>query len=167
MVIAGVGRSVEAGDGRDANALAVELRGVSRFYGSHAALTDVSLAVRTGEVRALLGPNGAGKTTMLRILAGLVDPTEGEVRLLGVSRGVLPARRARQQVGLVPSGDRSFYLRLSGVDNLVFFGRLHGLTRSTAVKRARACLEAVGLGEAGRKWVGQYSHGMQKRLSVA
>ncbi|HEV2071028.1 MAG TPA: ABC transporter ATP-binding protein [Acidimicrobiales bacterium] len=168
MVIAdATGRSVEGGERDFAEAVAVELRGVSRSYGSHMALTDVTLAVAAGEVRALLGPNGAGKTTMLRILAGLVDPTEGEVRLLGVPRALVPARRARQQVGLVPSGDRSFYLRLSGLDNLVFFGRLHGLPHTAALKRARECLEAVGLGEAERKWVGRYSHGMQKRLSVA
>ena len=168
MVIAdATGRSVEGRDGGSAEAVAVELRDVSRLYGSQAALTDVTVAVAAGEVRALLGPNGAGKTTILRILAGLVDPTEGEVRLLGVPRALLPARRARQQVGLVPSGDRSFYLRLSGLENLVFFGRLHGLRRAAARKRARECLEAVGLGDAEGKWVGKYSHGMQKRLSVA
>jgi ABC-2 type transport system ATP-binding protein len=70
-------------------------------------------------------------------------------------------------VGLVPSGDRTFYLRISGFENLVFFGRLYGLRRREARARARELLEAVGLGEAGNARVGNYSHGMQKRLSVA
>jgi ABC-2 type transport system ATP-binding protein len=68
---------------------------------------------------------------------------------------------------MVPSGDRSFYLRISGLENLMFFARIHGLSRSRASRRAWECLEAVGLEEDGRLRVGQYSHGMQKRLSVA
>ena len=67
----------------------------------------------------------------------------------------------------MPSGDRSFYLRVSGLENLVFFGRLYGLRKPRAFARAWECLRAVGLEEAARIWVGLYSHGMQKRLSVA
>ncbi len=73
----------------------------------------------------------------------------------------------RGRIGLVPSGDRTFYLRLSGVENLVFFGRLHGLGRQDAIRRARETLDDVGLLNAASKRVGEYSHGMQKRLSVA
>jgi ABC-2 type transport system ATP-binding protein len=124
------------------------------------------LHARSGEIHALLGPNGAGKTTLLRILAGLTAPTSGRVCVLGadVSGG---SRALRQSVGLVPSGDRSFYLRISGLENLVFFARLHGLRRLRATARARDVLELVGLGDAARVRVGEYSHGMQKRLSVA
>jgi ABC-2 type transport system ATP-binding protein len=67
----------------------------------------------------------------------------------------------------VPTGDRSFYLRISGLENLVFFARMQGLGRRPAKQRARDCLEAVGLGDAGGTQVGRYSHGMQKRLSFA
>ena len=67
----------------------------------------------------------------------------------------------------MPSGDRSFYLRISGIENLVFFGRLYGLSRAAALEAAEAALAAVGLADVGRARVNTYSHGMQKRLSLA
>jgi ABC-type multidrug transport system ATPase subunit len=74
---------------------------------------------------------------------------------------------ARRRIGFVPSGDRTFYLRISGLENLVFFGRLCGLTRRQAIERGRRRLEDVGLLDAAHKRVGLYSHGMEKRLSIA
>ncbi len=146
---------------------AVAIRGLVRRFGPTEALAGVSMVVHAGEIHALLGRNGAGKTTLVRTLAGLVDPDEGEVRIFGERRSDMHERRARQQIGLVPSGDRTLYLRISGLENLVFFGRLHGLRRRDAVERAWVCLEEVGLREAARRPVSGYSHGMQKRLSVA
>ena len=146
--------------------LLVEVRDVSRSFGRVVALDGVSLVVRGGEIHALLGPNGAGKTTLLRVLTGLVEADGGHVRVAGCD----PARSGRSlraRVGTVPSGDRTLYLRLSGLENLVFFGRLQGLRRRAATRRAHEVLEAVGLEEAARTPVGVYSHGMQKRLSVA
>jgi ABC-type multidrug transport system ATPase subunit len=133
---------------------AIKARGVVRRFGQKTALAGVDLTVAAGELHALLGPNGAGKTTLTRILCGIVDLHAGSVTTSG-------------SVGLVPSGDRSFYLRLSGLENLVFFGRLHGLRRRAAQTRALRLLEEVGLSEAATLPVGRYSHGMQKRLSVA
>jgi ABC-2 type transport system ATP-binding protein len=147
--------------------LAIEIRGVSRRFEGRQALKRVSLAVAPGEIHALLGPNGAGKTTLLRILVGLVEPDEGEIRLLGRTTGGVPPRGMRRLFGLIPSGDRSFYLRISGPENLVFFGRLNGIPRSDALRRAHRCLNEVGLEEVGKLKVGSYSHGMQKRLAVA
>jgi ABC-2 type transport system ATP-binding protein len=140
---------------------------ISRRFGRTEALREVSLEVRRGEIHSLLGPNGAGKTTLLRILAGLVDADAGEIRIGEVSVTDLRDRPFRQLIGLVPSGDRSFYLRISGLENLVFFARLHGLSFRRARQRARECLAAVGLADAAGARVGVYSHGMQKRLSVA
>jgi ABC-2 type transport system ATP-binding protein len=142
-------------------------RDVSRRFGSTQALDGVSLDVRAGEIHALLGPNGAGKTTLLRILSGLVDPDAGDTRVFDIPTAGLRRRRAKQMIGHVPSGDRTFYLRISGLENLVFFARLHGLTRREARERAVECLEAVGLLDTARTPAGRYSHGMQKRLSVA
>jgi ABC-2 type transport system ATP-binding protein len=145
---------------------AIELSHVSRRFGTNVALDGVSLSVAEGTLHALLGPNGAGKTTLLRILTGLVTPHAGEVRV----RGVDPqggSRSLRQRVGLVPSGDRTFYLRLSAFENLLFFARLHGLRKRSARSRAREVLEAVDLADVSRRRVGLLSHGMQKRLSVA
>jgi ABC-type multidrug transport system ATPase subunit len=145
---------------------AVDARDLVRRFGATVALDGVSLTVPAGEIHALLGPNGAGKTTLVRLLAGLMTPTSGSVRVLGreVER---KAREARGLVGLVPSGDRTFYLRISGLENLAFFARLNGFRRRAAFARGQELLEHVGLGDAAGRPVGTYSHGMQKRLSVA
>ena len=146
---------------------AIEAIGVTRRFGDKHALRDVSLAVMPGEIHALLGPNGAGKTTLVRILTGLTGPDAGQVRVLGSSAGELMTRRARSAIGLVPSGDRTFYMRLSGLENLRFFARMHGLTAQEATDRAWRVLRDVDLEDAARRAIGTYSHGMQKRLSVA
>jgi ABC-2 type transport system ATP-binding protein len=144
---------------------AIEAIGITRSFGKKRALDDVSLRVERGEIHALLGPNGAGKTTLVRIVAGLADPDHGTVRLLG--RTGLGSMETRRLIGYVPSGDRTFYQRISGVENLLFFARLHGLDRRGAREAALRALSEVGLDDAGDVPVGQYSHGMQKRLSVA
>jgi ABC-type multidrug transport system ATPase subunit len=144
----------------------VSLRSVTRRFGAAVALRDVSLDVPHGSISALLGPNGAGKTTLLRLLTGLVAPSEGGIWVAGHDVVARPAA-TRRLIGWMPSGDRTFYLRLSGLENLVFFGRLQGLRRRDAAARAREVLEQVDLGGAARQRVGAYSHGMQKRLSMA
>jgi ABC-2 type transport system ATP-binding protein len=146
---------------------AIEARHISKRFGDKQALDDASLRVAPGEIHALLGPNGAGKTTLVRILTGLAEGDSGEVRVLGSSQSELMTRAARSLIGLVPSGDRTFYLRLSGVENLVFFARMHGLRKARAMERARELIELVGLTDAADRQVGKYSHGMQKRLGVA
>jgi ABC-2 type transport system ATP-binding protein len=139
---------------------------VSRAYGTTLAVDRLTLGVGAGEVHAVLGRNGAGKTTVLRILAGLVQPTAGSVTVAGVdvTRNL---RAVSTLVGLVPSGDRSFYLRLSAPENLLFFGRLHGLRKAHARQRAAAALAEVGLADVGSQPMSTFSHGMQKRVSVA
>lgn len=151
----------------DPTDIAIDVRGVSRRFGEKQALRDVSLKLRPGTVHALLGPNGAGKTTLLRILAGLVDPDDGTVVVQGDPSMERTSRTYRTTIRMTPSSDRSFYLRISGIENLVFFGRMYGLPAKRAKDRARECFAAVGLEHAGDLRVGRYSHGMQKRLSVA
>ena len=144
----------------------VRITGVTRQFQNNTALAGVSLNVGECEIHALLGPNGAGKTTLLRIIAGLMDPSEGSVEILGREHR-RNGRLLRQQIGLVPSGSRSFYLRISALENLVFFGRMYGLRRREAERRARTVLEDVGLGESGRVRVQAMSTGMQRRLATA
>ena len=139
---------------------------LSRRFGDKYALRDISLSVAACEIHAVLGRNGAGKTTLMRVLAGLTTPHEGTVTVLAQD-ATRSARTLRSRVGFVPSGDRSFYLRLSGVENLVFFARLHGMRKKAARGRALEVLRSVGLEDAADERVGHYSHGMQKRLSVA
>jgi ABC-type multidrug transport system ATPase subunit len=136
------------------SACAIDVRGLSRRFGEREVLRGVCVQVGHGEIHALLGPNGAGKTTLLRILSGLTEPAAGTVDVTS-------------RPGLVPSGDRTFYLRISSLENLVFFARMHGLRRAHARRRAAELLELVGLADAARRPVGRLSHGMQKRLSFA
>lgn len=144
----------------------IEATAAGRRFRDTEALIDVDFAVEAGQIHALLGRNGAGKTTLLRLLTGLHEPTSGRVRLVEGDVDVT-SRRARERIGFVPSGDRSFYNRISGFENLLFFGRLHGMRRPDAAARALALLADVGLAHAAKRPVGQYSHGMQKRLGVA
>jgi ABC-2 type transport system ATP-binding protein len=137
-------------EGRDS----VLVRDVVCRFGDKTALDGVDLTIAPGEIHALLGPNGAGKTTLIRVLSGLVKPQAGTVFTNGL-------------VGLVPSGDRSFYMRISNLENLIFFARLNGLRLRQARTRARDVLDAVGLADVADRPVGRCSHGMQKRLSVA
>jgi ABC-2 type transport system ATP-binding protein len=147
-------------------ASAIDVRGLERRFGNRQALAGIDLAVGPGEIHALLGPNGAGKTTLLRTLAGLVEPSAGTVRVMGVDAAKGP-RGLRGIVGMVPSSDRSAYQRISGVENLAFFARLHGMRKRAAFARAREVLADVGLADRGDDRVGSWSHGMQQRLSVA
>jgi ABC-2 type transport system ATP-binding protein len=144
----------------------LDARRVSHQFGDKPVLKDVSLTIAPGEIHALLGPNGAGKTTLIRVLAGLLHPEAGSVRVAGLDP-TSNSTAFRQRVGFIPSGDRSFYLRISGLENLLFFGRLHGLRRREALRRAHDALAEVGLADSARLRVGEYSHGMQKRLAVA
>jgi ABC-2 type transport system ATP-binding protein len=129
----------------------VEARRVRRLFGANEALRDVSLVVGAGEVHALLGRNGAGKTTLLRVLTGLLDASSGDVRVAGIDVRGSP-RDVRRLIGVVPSGDRSFYGRLSGLENLVFFARLHGFRHARARERALRALASVGLKEHRSGW---------------
>jgi len=158
----GHGEVVEA---RASPPAVVTASALTRRFRDTVALDGVSMTLHAGRIHALLGPNGAGKTTLTRILAGLAAPTSGSVSLFG-GDGLGP-RELRDRVGFIPAGDRTFYLRLSGVENLVFFARLHGLRRREAVARARTVLASVGLDDAADRPVSGWSHGMQKRLSVA
>ncbi|HEY7531448.1 MAG TPA: ABC transporter ATP-binding protein, partial [Nitrospiraceae bacterium] len=147
-----------------ASAVTVEALGVSREFGGRQVIRHLDLELGAGEIHALLGPNGAGKTTVLRMVAGLMTPSGGHLR---VANGNPGHRQIRGLIGWAPASDRSFYLRLSGRQNLTFFGRLHGMTRSEAQKLADRWIASVGLEEAGSQPVRLYSHGMVKRLVVA
>ena len=129
------------------------------------ALEGVDLAVRRGEVFGLIGPNGAGKTTLIKVLCALILPTAGHARVNG--HDLSQERAIKASVGLVAGDERSFYWRLSGRDNLIFFGRLHGLGRRQAAERAEELLVQVGLTEVADRRFQTYSTGMRQRLAIA
>jgi heme exporter protein A len=139
---------------------AVEVRGVWKRFGRQWVLRDLSLTVGTGEVVALLGPNGVGKTTLLRVIATLIRPQRGTVRLFGKPARALEAERG--WIGLV-ANPPAFYRHLSGEENLEQALALAGrpITRAQALE----AMARVGLPE-GRA-VAAYSSGMRKRLALA
>jgi heme exporter protein A len=140
---------------------AVSLRGVGRRYGERLALRDVSLELAVGQTLVVFGPNGAGKTTLLRMLATLLRPHAGELRVLGRA---LPddGYAVRARIGFL-GHEPLLYRELSGRENLRFHARLHGVDPV----RVEAVLEAVGMqGRAGDP-VAELSRGMVQRLAVA
>jgi ABC-2 type transport system ATP-binding protein len=130
------------------------------------ALNGVSLNVKWGEVYGLLGPNGAGKTTTVKILSTLLIPDSGFARINGFDV-VKEAKKVRGIIGLVLYPDKGFYSRLSGFENLVYFGRLYGLSRGKAEERTRELLRLVNLDWAANRPYEEYSLGMRARLSIA
>jgi ABC-2 type transport system ATP-binding protein len=130
------------------------------------ALNGLDFSVPRGIVFGLLGPNGSGKTTTIRILATLLTPTSGEARVLGHDV-VREAGKVRGRIGLILGGERGLYGRLTGEENLKYFAALNHLGRDVARQRVREIIELVGLTEAGRRPVEQYSRGMRQRLHIA
>jgi ABC-2 type transport system ATP-binding protein len=130
------------------------------------AVNGASLAVRRGELFGLLGPNGAGKTTLVRCAATLLIPDGGEIRVLG--RDVFrESRWCRQRIGLLTSGERTLYWKLSARANLEFFAALYGLAGAEREKRIDYLIELLGLKDVERERVERYSSGMKQKLSLA
>ena len=130
------------------------------------ALDGLSLEVREGEALALLGANGAGKSTLLRILATLLVPTRGHARVAGHDT-VRDSRDVRRLLGYHAGTDHGFYPRLTARENLLFFGQLNQLARSTATQRISQVAEQFQLGIALDRQVRTLSTGTVQRLSLA
>jgi len=144
---------------------AIATVGLTKRYGKTAALCDVSFQASTGTVTALLGPNGAGKTTMVRILSTLLRPDEGTARVGGYDVAREP-ERVRACIGLTGQS-LSVDDKLSGLDNLAMFGRLHRLPWPVVRERSARLLDIFDLGGAGRMAVKVYSGGMRRKLDLA
>lgn len=130
------------------------------------AVDDLDLVIEPGQIFGLLGPNGAGKTTLIKVLTTLLAPTSGKAFVAGhdVDR---EGAKVRRDIGFVFGGDRGLYYRLSGLDNLLYFGALYGLSRNEVYSRAERLLGIVGLQAHMSRPVEQYSRGMRQRLHIA
>jgi ABC-2 type transport system ATP-binding protein len=143
---------------------AVLVEKVHKHYGRTHALSGLDLSVATGTVFGLLGPNGAGKTTLVRILATLVKPDSGTVRVAGHDVMRDPAK-VRARIGL--AGQHAAVDEgITGRENLLLVGRLHHLGRRAVRARAAELLERFGLGDAADRLVKTYSGGMRRRLDL-
>jgi daunorubicin/doxorubicin transport system ATP-binding protein len=143
---------------------AIEARGLVKVYGPNRALDGIDLTIRRGQVFGFLGPNGAGKTTMIRILATLTRPDSGTARVLGhdVLTGAAAIRARVAVTGQFASLDED----LTGYENLLILGRLHGLSRAASRQRADDVLVAFDLTRSAGRPVGGYSGGMRRRLDI-
>jgi ABC-type multidrug transport system ATPase subunit len=166
-------RSVGTTTGR----VAVEARGLVKIFGptwrpwprrkaAHVfALQGVSLSVRYGEIVGLAGPNGSGKTTLLRILFGILLPTAGTASVGG--HDLQDERAVKKIVGHATGDDRGFYGRLTGRQNLAFFGALRGLHSARLQERIAEAIAMFGMAEFIDRSVQKYSTGQRQRLSLA
>jgi ABC-2 type transport system ATP-binding protein len=130
------------------------------------ALRDVSFEVKTGQIFGLIGRNGAGKTTLTKIIATLVQPTSGTVTV-NHHDSVLDDEHVRSQLGLAGAEERSFYWRLTGEQNLLFFARLYGMSDKAAKIRIDQLFSMFELYEVSRRRFGELSTGNKQRLAVA
>jgi heme ABC exporter ATP-binding subunit CcmA len=137
----------------------VQLESLSKLYGSFVALRKISLEFEAGRCYVLLGENGAGKSTLLRVIAGLLKPTHGTIRVFGAGK---PAD-VRDRIGYM-SHAPMLYDELSAIENLRYFA---GLYRERHCLQPDAALRAVGLDPVLTRPTGQYSQGMRQRASLA
>ncbi|HVB80316.1 MAG TPA: ABC transporter ATP-binding protein [Candidatus Binataceae bacterium] len=143
----------------------IEAAHLRKAYGARLAIDDLNFSVGAGEVVGLLGPNGAGKSTTLSILATLIKPDAGEVRIAGIDSRVAPDS-LRRKLGFVPQSI-ALYPPLSAIQNLQIFARIYGLNRRLAESRSLETLENVGLRDRADDPVWTLSGGMKRRLNLA
>jgi len=143
----------------------LEALGLRKSYGMRAAVADVALTVRSGEVLGLLGPNGAGKSTTIGILSGLTTADAGTVRVNGVTLAGDPDDFKRR-IGLVPQ-DLALFEDLTALANIELFGALYDIPKARLRERAVHVLDIVGLADRARDKPSTFSGGMKRRLNIA
>ena len=144
---------------------AVETQGLTRDFGTFRAVDGIDLAVPAGSFYGFLGPNGAGKSTTIKCLTGLLNPSSGTMRILGVDP-LADAVAVKRRIGVVPE-DLALFDRLTGEETLLFVAQVHGMDLATARRRSADLLALMDLEEAGGTLVTDFSHGMRKKLSLA
>jgi len=147
----------------------IQIRNLTKIYRDFwgrkkvRALNSLSLEVHKGEVFGLLGPNGSGKTTTMKLLLGLLFPTEGEISILGKSATDVSKN---ERIGYLPE-ESYLYRFLNANETLDFYGRLFNMTPQQRTQRAEELIEMVGLKDARRRQLKEYSKGMTRRIGLA
>ena len=142
----------------------LEVQNLVKKYGDFAAVNDVSFAIEEGEIFSLLGPNGAGKTTTISVLSCLLKPTSGDATIGGHSV-VRESLKVREVIGVVPQ-DIALYNMLSARENLMFWGRMYGMSGAALKQRMNEVLEQIGLTDKANAKVETYSGGMKRRVNI-
>lgn len=141
----------------------VEVKHLVKRFGKLLAVNNLDTTIQAGETFGLIGPNGSGKTTLIRMLAGLLRPTSGSIRVLGEH---LPNSKVAAKVGYMTQAS-ALYLDLTARENLRFFATIYGLRGKEQEKRIKEMLERVDLADRGNDVVNKFSGGMRQRLSLA
>lgn len=144
---------------------AIVTENLTRCFGELVAVDQMNLTVDGGQFFGFLGPNGAGKSTTIRMLTGLLAPTAGHIRILGLDLEE-HSMEVKRQIGVVPEG-LALFDRLTGAEYLDFVGRMYGLDRATAAQRTAELLDFMQLTDRPKTLIADYSHGMQKKLALA
>ncbi len=147
----------------DTDVPALEVRGLRKVYQQLVAVDDISFVMQRGEAFGFLGPNGAGKSTIVKIITGLVRPTQGTARVLGRPVSDLEMRK---HVGYLPELP-NFHRWLRAQEFLAFHGRLYGMQRQTLAKRSAEVMTQVGLAGREQQKLGTFSKGMLQRIGLA
>jgi ABC-2 type transport system ATP-binding protein len=140
-------------------------RGLTRSFGSHVAVNNVTLELKRGEVLGFLGPNGAGKTTTMHMLTGNLAPSRGEISICGIDLLEQPAA-AKARIGYAPEVP-PLYRELTVDEYLLLAAKLHRLPKTRRAEAVGAAKRRCGLGEVGRKLIGTLSKGYQQRVGIA
>ena len=135
------------------------------YNGENKAVDSISFCLERGEIFGFLGPNGAGKTTTIKLLCGMLSPSEGSCRVLDINPSKDTAQ-LHQRAGVITE-HAQMYDHLTGMDNLIFYGSLFGMNRTDCENRAKELLERLELAEAKDRRLSAYSTGMRQRLSLA
>ncbi|HJT78745.1 MAG TPA: ABC transporter ATP-binding protein [Gemmataceae bacterium] len=146
---------------------AIETHGLTRFFGNFCAVNGIDLSVERGTFYGFLGPNGAGKSTTIKMLTGLLAPSEGEILVLG--KDMLDPRQAleaKARMGVVPE-DLALFDNLTAREYLTFIGRMYRVPRATIRSRSEELLSLLDLQNVEKKLTLEYSHGMKKKLALA
>lgn len=144
---------------------AVETLDLIKAFGPFVAVDNLNLKVKRGSFFGFLGPNGAGKSTTIKMLTGLLAPTSGKLRVLGLDI-TEHSMEVKRRIGVVPE-DLNLFERLTGAEMLSFTGRMYGLSKSDIGQRSKELLELMELQDEPKKLIIEYSHGMKKKLSLA
>lgn len=143
----------------------IQLKNLSKSYGSKKAVDNLSLDIQKGEIFGLLGPNGAGKTTTILMMLGLTDPTGGSAFVCGHNATNNPIA-VKRKVGYMPDS-LGFYDDMTALENLMYIARLNGIAEKEIRKLAVQTMETVGLSAAMNKRTSTFSRGMKQRLGLA
>lgn len=147
------------------NAIAIQVHELSKSFGSFSAVSRVSFAVKAGEIFGFLGPNGSGKTTTIRMMLGLLPPTQGEVNILGIDVKRHP-ERIRPRIGYM-SQRFSLYNDLTVIENLRFYGKAYGLHNTVLTQRIRYAQNLAGLEGREHQLTRELSGGWRQRLALS